>query len=244
LTHDELEDVQLRGSENDDLWKKYRTLKQDSDQIATLWQAWSAETRQALQKRMRRSFDGPNYPARLESLAADPGRGKGFLSLAKADLEPFIDAIRKDNRRLASIPECATFCLKKAVREAAAAELSQLQPPNAQATAHSWKVKLHGRFLLETEKWPPDVRDEFREKCDLLEERGSQLNSPLVKPVAGTSGPRLTRLRLGGGYRIIFARDGKNFFLLAGGKKRGLSDDRFYQGMKETATSRYRGSSK
>jgi len=244
LTHDELEEVQLRGGNNEALWEEYRKLKGDSDQIATLWQTGSAEIHQAVQKRMRRYLGRKNYPTWLKSLAADPSREKGFLSLSKTDLGPFTDAIRKDNRRLASIPECARFCLEKAVREAAVAELSQLQPPAAQATVHRWAANFQKSFQRETEKWPCDVRDELREKCDLLRERGPQLTSPLVEPVAGSRNPSLTRLRLrgaGGAYRIFFARDDDgNYLLLAGGKKGGFSDDRFYRDMKETSTSRYR----
>jgi hypothetical protein len=55
------------------------------------------------------------------------------------------------------------------------------------------------------------------------------------------------RLRLdaaGGAYRIVFARERGNYFLLAGGKKGGFTDDRFYQDMKARATSRIREFSK
>jgi hypothetical protein len=195
-----------------------------------------------------RGFGRQNYPEWLKSLEEDPDREDEFLSLAKTDLEPFIDAIRKYNRRLASDKGCAPFCLQKAVREVAAVECSEWQPPAEQTRVHRWAVNLHEGCQRDTEKWPRDVRHELHEKCDLLRERGSQLAYPLVRPVAGSSHPSLTRLRLneaGGAYRIVFARDDhRNYLLLAGGKKGGFSDDRFYQAMKATATRRIREYSK
>jgi hypothetical protein len=112
---------------------------------------------------------------------------------------------------------------------------------------YRWVVNFHQGCQRDTEKWPRDVRDELGEKCDLLRERGSQLTSPLVKPLAGSSTSNLRRLRLraaGGAYRIVFAQvEQGEFLLLAGGKKGGFNDDRFYQDMKATATRRIRGRS-
>jgi len=243
LTHDELEQVQLCGGENDDQWAEYWRLKQDSHLIANLWKPWHAEIHQAVEKRMRR-FSRKNYPQWLKSIKEDPAREREFLSLAKADLDPFIGAIGKDNRRLADQPECAIFCLQKAAREVAAAELLQWQPPAEQARVHRWAVSFHEGCQRDTEKWPRDVRDELDEKCGLLRERGPQLAYPLIKPVAGSPHLRLRLDAAGGAYRIVFARERGNYLLLAGGKKGGFNDDRFYQDMKARATSRIREYSK
>ncbi|MGA7235704.1 MAG: type II toxin-antitoxin system RelE/ParE family toxin [Bryobacteraceae bacterium] len=243
LTHDFLESVQLSEGENDEQWDEYWRLKQDGLLIAERWQTWSAEIHQSVRKRMRR-FGHRNYPEWLKSLEEDPDREKELLSLARTDLEPFIDAIRRDNRRLASEEGCARFCLQKAVREAAAAERSEWQPPAEQPRVRRWVVNLHKGCQRDTQKWPRELCDELLEKCDLLRERGPQLGPPLVKPVVGSDDPNLRRLRLneaGGAYRIVFDRcDDASYLLLAGGKKGGCSDVRFYQDMTAAAKRRIR----
>lgn len=244
LTHDELEQVQLCGGENDDQWAEYWRLKQDSHLIANLWKARYAEIHQAVGKRMRR-FGRKNYPKWLKLLEENPARDQEFLSLAKTDLAPFIDAIKKDNRRLASEPDCARFCVQQAVREVATVERLQWRPPAEQARVHRWEVSFHEGCQRDTEKWPRDARDELHDKCELLRERGPQLTYPLVRPVAGSPFTRLRLYAAGGAYRIVFARgDRGNYLLLAGGKKGGSNDDRFYQDMKARATSRIREYSK
>jgi hypothetical protein len=164
--------VRLCGPENEDLWPDYVILKQDGVQLPTLWQTWSAEIHQVMQKRLRSYWGRENRPTWLKSLAANPASNERFLLRAETDLRPFFDAIRKDNRRLAGNRDCVSFCLQKAVQELAVAELSQPQPPLAPAPVNRWVVKFHVSFHRYTEMRPCAVQDELREKSDLLRGQG------------------------------------------------------------------------
>lgn len=241
LTHDELEQVQLRGSENDVAWCEYRTSKQDSHLIEALWDRWQAEIHEAIQKRML-AFDQARFSKLLSCLARDPAREQNFLTRAETDLRPFIEEIRRENRRLAATPECTRFCLHRAVREVANAECSRMFPPDQQPREHPWHVDVHQGCQRDTENWPLDVCDEIEEKCERLRECGPELTAPLVKSLEGDDASNLKRLKLskaGGAYRIVFAHvEQKTFLLLAGGKKGGLNDRRFYRDLIATASKR------
>lgn len=245
LTHDELEEFRLRGAENDVGWDEYRKLKQDGHLIETLWSRWRAEIHEAVQKRMP-TFGETRYQKFLSCLEQDPAREPNFLTRAETDLRPFLDAIRRENKRLADNPECARFCLHRVVREVANAERSRICVPVQQNRVHRWVVGFHDGYRRDTENWPLDVRSELEEKYDLLRECGSDLAAPLVTALEGVANLKLKRMRLyegGGAYRIVFAhvRPGK-ILVLAGGKKGGLNDGRFYRDIKAIASSRMKGS--
>ena len=247
LTHSDLKAVRLCGPENEDKWREYELLKQDSEQLAALWKTRSDDIHQVLEKLLRSYSGRKNRPIWLKSLEATPASDERFLLQAKMGLRFFFDAIRKDNRRLADTPYCVTFCLEKAIREVAVAELSAPQSPQAQAPVYRWIVTFHRSFHSETEKWPRPVQDELIEEIQRLRERGPQLERPLVKSLVDGHSPVVQRLRLdaaGGAWRVVFAReDDGSYLLLAGGKKSG-DGDKFYRDVKETARKRYREYSK
>ena len=137
-----------------------------------------------------------------------------------------------------------SLCLQKAVREVAAAERLQWQPPAEQARVHRWDVSFHEGCQRDTEKWPRDVRDGLHEKCSLLRERGPQLAYPLVTPVAGSADLSFTRLRLYAAGGAIASSSpgmivGTTFFWQV--ERREGPITMHYQDMKARATSRIRG---
>lgn len=243
LTHSDLEEVRLYGLENENLWRDYEILKQDSDQLAALWQTRVPEKHQLVQKLLRR-YQPRKGPDWLNSLGVNPASDEEFLLHVEAVAKPFLDAIRHDNRRLADNCDCVKFIRQRLVREVADKEIAQRQPPPASAPVTRWVVRFHHRFQLEFQRWPPDAQHELREGCARLQGLGFQLEEPLVKKLAVDGYPGMKELRIHAAdraWRIAFVLDdNQDYILLAGGSKSGQSEDGFYYNLKKQATARFR----
>ena len=106
-----------------------------------------------------------------------------------------------------------------------------------------WPVEFHDQFLPEFRQLPEVVRREIYAGIEVLRTFGPGLGRPNVDRLKGSKHPNMKELRVrvsDGVWRIAFAFDlRRTAILLAGGKKSGVSQDRFYRGLIEIADRRF-----
>ena len=106
-----------------------------------------------------------------------------------------------------------------------------------------WAVAFHEEFLPEFGEFSELVRRETYSLIELLSKFGPQLGRPHVDTLKGAKVSNLKELRFRadeGAWRIAFAFDvNRRAILLVGGNKSGVSKERFYRTLIETAERRF-----
>ncbi len=106
-----------------------------------------------------------------------------------------------------------------------------------------WLVEFHEEFLPEFRRFSEVVRREIYAQIEVLATFGPRLGRPYVETLKGSKHSNMKELRIrvaDGTWRIAFAFDVKRkAILLAGGKKSGMSQDKFYRSLIEIADRRF-----
>lgn len=108
----------------------------------------------------------------------------------------------------------------------------------------TWTVIFHPDFAAEVDDLSKEVRIELLASVQLLEIYGPTLGRPAVDTLNGAKMKNLKELRFkadDGVWRFAFAFDPKRqAIVLCGGDKSGVSSNRFYKTLIDTAENRYK----
>jgi hypothetical protein len=106
-----------------------------------------------------------------------------------------------------------------------------------------WEVDLHDDFVAEYRAMHHGVQDELLAHIALLEQFGPQLGRPRADTLNGSRHPNMKELRFDaadGVWRVAFAFDpSRKAILLVAGDKSGISENRFYRQLIDTADERF-----
>lgn len=107
----------------------------------------------------------------------------------------------------------------------------------------AWKVEFHQEFLPEFRRFSLEVRRRAYSLVELLTMLGPQLSRPHVDTLKGSKHSNMKELLFradGGVWRVAFAFDvRRKAILLVGGNKSGVSPEKFYRNLIETADRRF-----
>ena len=107
-----------------------------------------------------------------------------------------------------------------------------------------WEVAFCPEFLLEYNSFSAEVQDEIASLVMVLEQFGPHLARPHCDTLKGSSISNLKELRFSadrGEWRVAYAFDPeRKAILLVAGDKSGISKNRFYRFLIETAQKRFK----
>ena len=106
-----------------------------------------------------------------------------------------------------------------------------------------WSVGFHKEFDPEFMRLSQTVRQMILARAGMLRKFGPQLGRPHVDTLKGSKHPNMKELRFNaddGAWRVAFAFDlDRRAVLLVAGDKSGVSKDKFYRTLLETADRRF-----
>lgn len=106
-----------------------------------------------------------------------------------------------------------------------------------------WSVAFHKEFAPEFAELSERVRQQIISLGKLLEQLGPQLGRPHVDTLKGSAHANMKELRFradDGAWRVAFAFDAqRKAILLVAGDKAGVSQDKFYRDLIQTADRRF-----